>query len=164
MPTILSALAVVAMCVFIFFMSAQPADDSTEVSMGVVDAIVRFFVPGYDQMDPAAQYAAAKGLEHVVRKIAHFSEYALLGVLMANLMRRIQLLRRRNGGPLVSTYTVAAWIFAALYAASDEVHQLFVPGRAFMVSDIIIDWAGISVGIFIAVGFFALAARRRSAE
>lgn len=45
-----------------------------------------------------------------------------------------------------------AFIISALYAASDEFHQLFVPGRAGRVSDVLID----SLGALLGVLFFIL--------
>ena len=161
MPTIISAIAVIAMCAFIFYMSDQPADDSTEVSMGIVDQIVRFFVPGYDQMDPAAQFAAAKGVEHVVRKIAHFFEYALLGMLVFNLARRIALLRKTTSEAISRWSVIAAWGASIAYAIADEIHQLLVPGRAGMIGDVFIDACGAAVGILILAGIVLVRSRRR---
>lgn len=152
-----SACAVVVMCAFIFFMSSLPADDSTELSMGVVWHIIGFIVPGYDQMTLAEQLQWQQALDHPVRKVAHFLEYALLGALMMNLV--FQVARFRDGAsenrsdcakssissalhPLV----VAAWAMATAYAITDEVHQIFVPGRACMVTDVLIDAAGVLLG------------------
>lgn len=39
------------------------------------------------------------------------------------------------------------WLIAALYAASDEIHQLFVPGRSGQLSDVILDSAGALAGV-----------------
>jgi hypothetical protein len=38
---------------------------------------------------------------------------------------------------------------ASLFAFSDEIHQLFVPGRAFQLIDLIIDFIGILFGVFL---------------
>ena len=153
---VLSAIAVVAMCAFIFFMSAKPAVESDAMSMGIVDRIVRFFVPDFDQMDAATQLQTAKSIEHVIRKMAHFSEYTLLGLLVTNLVRRI--------GRPSSTLAGAgvAWAFSTLYAVTDEVHQIFVPGRTFLVGDIFIDSGGVLTGILIFLGVSALVRRSRA--
>ena len=42
-----------------------------------------------------------------------------------------------------------AFPLGVLYAASDEFHQLFVPGRAGRVSDVLIDSSGVLLGIAI---------------
>jgi VanZ family protein len=70
----------------------------------------------------------------VLRKIAHFCEYAVLGLL---LMRAT----RREG---------AALGLGVLYAASDELHQHFVPGRQAAVRDVAVDAAGVLAGILLA--------------
>jgi VanZ family protein len=75
----------------------------------------------------------------VLRKLAHAAEYAVLGVLLL----------RAIGRP------GAAFVLATLYAATDEIHQAFVPGRQASPLDLAIDAAGAAVGI-------ALATRRWS--
>ena len=171
----MSVLAVVAWCLFIFVMSAQPADESTELSMGVVWHIIGFIVPGYDQMSPADQLCWQQALDHPVRKTAHFLEYAMLGALMLNAVMRVmgdqgdgedagqegaeQLeagqAEADQGGThhlpaIFSKPTFIAWIFATAVAAFDELHQVFVPGRAGMVSDIFLDAVGALVGVLLA--------------
>lgn len=176
----MSVLAVVAWCVFIFVMSAQPADESTELSMGVVWHIIGFIVPGYDQMSPADQLYWQQALDHPVRKTAHFLEYAVLGALMLNAVVRVMgnqgdgedagqegagqenacpedaareaagRVSARHLPAIFSKPTFIAWIFATAVAAFDEVHQVFVPGRAGMVSDVFLDAAGALVGVLLA--------------
>lgn len=72
----------------------------------------------------------------LVRKAAHISEYAVLTLLAVRAMqfgKTMPRLRAVFGGPLV----------ALLYAASDEFHQSFVPGRTPAVHDVLIDGIGI---------------------
>lgn len=196
--TILSIFAVVAMCLVIFAMSAQTADKSTELSMGIVWHIIGFIVPGYDQMSPADQLYWQQLLDHPVRKTAHFLEYALLGVLTMNMVVRIA--RDRYAGdagagapapagsapaagmpaggdavgrqpapagrapaagmPALRQLGLVAWALATGYAAGDEIHQVFVPGRAFMFTDILIDSGGILVGVLLAALLFKRASTR----
>lgn len=159
--TVLSAVAVVAMCVFIFAFSSQPADDSTELSMGVVYHIIGFIVPGYDQMSPDEQWRWQQALDHPVRKTAHFLEYALLGVLWLNLLARLSFRRaadtpndqtRRSlsftslSAPSPRTCALAVAL-SALYACTDEIHQLFVADRAGMITDVLLDSCGAIFGI-----------------
>ena len=164
--TIVSIFAVAAMCLVIFSMSAQTADKSTELSMGIVWHIIGFIVPGYDQMSPADQLYWQQMLDHPVRKTAHFLEYALLGALTMNMVVRVA--RDRYAGdagveahapagrapaagmPALRQLGLVAWALATGYAAGDEIHQVFVPGRAFMVTDILIDSGGILVGVLLA--------------
>jgi VanZ family protein len=67
----------------------------------------------------------------VLRKIAHAAEYAVLGALLFRAIGR----------------TGLAFGLGVLYAASDEIHQSFVPGRLGSPLDVVIDGAGVAVGI-----------------
>jgi VanZ family protein len=69
--------------------------------------------------------------DHVLRKLSHLTEYAILGVLLARATRR----------------PVVALVLAAAYAATDEVHQTFVEGRHGTPRDVAIDTLGALVGV-----------------
>jgi VanZ like family len=68
----------------------------------------------------------------VLRKIAHAAEYAVLGFL---LLRAVPI-------------DWIAFAGGALYAVSDEVHQHFVPGRQAALRDVLVDTAGVAVGVY----------------
>jgi VanZ family protein len=72
-------------------------------------------------------------IDHVGRKLVHASEYALLCFLwwraLRTVMDRVQAL-------------VPALVIAVAYAATDEVHQRFVPGRHSTWVDVLIDSMG----------------------
>ena len=67
----------------------------------------------------------------ILRKIAHLSEYAILGALLLRAIQR----------PAV------AMLAGALYAVTDEVHQHFVRGRHAAWYDVLIDTVGIAIGM-----------------
>jgi VanZ family protein len=69
----------------------------------------------------------------VVRKIAHFIEYAVLGALLFRAVGR----------------EPVAFVLGALYAATDEIHQAFVPGRLGSPLDWLIDTAGAAAGVLV---------------
>ena len=69
----------------------------------------------------------------ILRKLAHTAEYAVLGALLVRAVHR----------PRV------AFVLGVLYAASDELHQTFVPGRHGSLVDVAIDSVGIAVGIVV---------------
>lgn len=71
------------------------------------------------------------GWDLVLRKLAHLTEYAILGALLV----------RASGRPWL------ALALGALYATSDEVHQHFVEGRHGAPLDVAIDTAGALAGI-----------------
>jgi VanZ family protein len=69
----------------------------------------------------------------VLRKAAHVTEYAILGAL---------LLRALRSAPL-------ALLAGSAYAATDEVHQLFVSGRQGSALDWLIDTIGVAAGVLV---------------
>ncbi len=74
----------------------------------------------------------------LVRKCAHFSEYALLGFLTHGL---------RSSLPRESLLPFGlSVVWAMLAPCLDETIQLFVPGRAGLVTDVLIDLGGVLVG------------------
>lgn len=140
---ILVAALVIWMCI-IFAFSAQPAEESTDISMGVGMRISKIFVPGFEEWETIEQIEFAEGIDFAVRKTAHFLEYMMLGILWM-----LSLLTKPD-----SRFSLkkSAWISAAasaLYAAGDEFHQLFVEGRAGRWQDVCIDTAGAVTGILV---------------
>ncbi len=72
-------------------------------------------------------------------KFAHLAEYAILGALLARALL--------GAGRWRPTQALAAAIVAgALFGASDELHQLFVPGRFAEVLDFLVDALGVALG------------------
>jgi len=67
----------------------------------------------------------------VLRKLAHAVEFAVLGVLLLRALRHV----------------LPALTLGIAYAASDELHQVFVPGRRGSVLDVLIDAIGVALGV-----------------
>lgn len=122
----------------IFCFSAQPADESTETSSGFCILFSKLIYPDYASYDPEIQEIMTESLTFVVRKTAHFTEYAVLGFLFYFYFQdqKYNFLR-----------SVTA---TGLYACTDELHQLFVPGRSGQLRDVIIDTCGGICGALIA--------------
>lgn len=125
--------------VVIFSFSAKPAVQSTEMSTSVGKMICRIFVHDFSSWSDEKQEELAAKIDHPVRKCAHASEYALLGALV--------LLTACTYAKMSPKTVAAAVIISVLYAASDEFHQRFVPGRSCQFTDVLIDSAGVMVGV-----------------
>ena len=82
----------------------------------------------------------AKTIEPYVRKIAHFSEYAVGGILIFLLLLTFEKI-----SPI--TRNILSIVITIIYAISDEVHQLYIPGREGKIVDVYIDTLGIITGI-----------------
>ena len=132
-------LAVIWMCV-IFSFSAQTKEESSVVSEGfsyrMVSTTGLLFCLHIDE-EQLREIAGA--IERFVRKGAHMTEFAILALLLYGWLCRWQITRLRRA--------CAAAVLAVLYACSDEFHQLFVAGRAGRFSDVLIDSAGVVLGM-----------------
>lgn len=89
-----------------------------------------------------------------VRKLAHFTEFAVLGVLAVLLFTVL-----RQNVPRTFLY---AGMLGLCVAFCDETIQLFVPGRSGQLTDVWIDTAGVVVGTAIALGVRVLRRRYRA--
>ena len=123
----------------IFLFSAKPADESTEMSTSVGRFICSVVISDYSSWSIDEQEDMAAKIDFPVRKCAHASEYALLGFLLLFTADSYIFTEAWKGR--------IAIICGALYAVSDEVHQLFVPGRSCQVTDMLIDSAGVCAGV-----------------
>ncbi|MGG3466156.1 VanZ family protein [Neobacillus pocheonensis] len=120
----------------IFNLSAQPASQSNSLSLGVTDKVIETL----NKIKPGADLNM-EDVNHVVRKNAHFFAYLILAVLSLNALR--------NGDKLGGKKWLVALGICVLFAASDEFHQRFVPGRGPQVKDVFIDSSGALLGIMI---------------
>lgn len=119
--------------VVIFMLSQQPASISSGQS-GVFVEQLHYIAPSIDQ----------QLLTFLVRKGAHIFAYFVLGILTFNALWRVDLSKLKFNYPVGLSIIVCA-----LYAVSDEFHQLFVSGRSGELRDIMIDSCAAIVGVFI---------------
>ncbi|MBQ3308052.1 MAG: VanZ family protein [Bacilli bacterium] len=137
-------LVLLIICMVIIFMfSSDTGEVSTKKSDGVIVRISEFFV-GHHLSDAERQEKIDKYV-FIIRKSAHYGIYFILGFLiMSNLIEFDKLDKT-----VILYYAI---VFSFLYACSDEVHQLFVPGRSGKALDVLLDTFGSSCGI----GFYLL--------
>lgn len=131
---ILSWTAVILWMLFIFYLSSQVAEQSNQLSTGITQAIMKLLGKLAPGIEPDLN-----SFNYFVRKNAHFIAYLVLGLLSSNAIGRSRPHNLRNA--------LFALLLCVLYAISDEVHQLFVPGRGGQAMDVLIDSAGAVVGI-----------------
>lgn len=153
MWTILAAVWMVV----IFLFSAQPSDESSKESLFVGRMVGQIFVKDFEEWPKEEQEAFAEAINYPVRKTAHATEYAILGILVLMRCRCQDTWSKRR---MITT----AWGISTAYAATDEFHQIFVPGRAGMVTDVMIDSSGALAGVLLAalVGFVIIGRNRRT--
>ena len=127
-------LPIIIWMIIIFLFSNQIADDSNAMSSGIT-AIFYNFLQKF-KIDDILSYDM---MNHLIRKLAHFTIYFILGVLV---------IRPFNKPDSFSSF-VKAVLICFLYACSDEFHQYFIPGRAMMFTDVLIDTCGSMLGIIL---------------
>jgi VanZ family protein len=129
---------IIAWCGMIFYQSSRIAALSDKQSLYIVAVINHLF-----------SVISGKELflvsNHLVRKSAHYIEYTILGALFFNGFF--------SGRSLLKAFFFSL-IAGSCYAASDELHQHFVPGRTMQAFDVFID----SVGVFCGAGLLYLTA------
>lgn len=125
----------------IFCLSAQPSYESQQESYDVGYFIGELFHPDFDEYTEVEKLEFAKKIDHPVRKTAHFIEYLVLGFLISGAY-----ITRNKRSKL---HFFVSWCVAVFYAATDEIHQLFVPGRSGQISDVVLDSCGALVGVLL---------------
>ena len=152
---LITGVLLVGWMVVIFCFSAQPAPESSAVSGTVAYRIV-------DTTDRMLQMELSGGqilsyaeiLDYPIRKAAHMTEYAILGLLSFAFLTSM-------GKKGKGAYLMALGI-AVAYATTDEFHQLFVPARSGQVKDVLIDGCGAVIGTLIIWGIYYLVHKKKS--
>lgn len=110
----------------VFGFSSAEGEASTSLSMKVA----KIFVNNEINLD---------FVENIIRKIAHLTEYAIGGILVYLFFLTFDLNARLQ--------FICSFVFVTLYAITDEIHQLMVPGRCGKIIDVYIDVLGILIGL-----------------
>lgn len=121
----------------IFYFSHQPVMISNDLSMGITEPIIEII-----EIVTPMENAPVDTINHIVRKNAHFFLYFFLGIFILIALIKMGITGYRN--------IMLALLLSAIFAISDEVHQLFVTGRGAQVKDVWIDCAGSAIGVMIA--------------
>ncbi len=128
---------------FILHNSSQNATESTAASGGLIRYCLDIFYPNFSGLTIYDQNTMIASLQYIVRNLAHFAEYFVLGVCYYL---------------AINTYRIKFWlkpflcsIIALLFSAGDEYYQTFIPGRAGRISDVIIDLFGSITGIAVVI-------------
>ena len=126
----------IAMCVTIFVLSSEDGTQSMQTSGRFAEPIARLIASGRPPMTQSEFMALVDEVQVYVRKAAHFSEYAVLAVL-------VYLLSIAHAWRLPARIAIG---FSGLYAAGDELHQLLSGSRTGMWQDVLLDTCGAAFG------------------
>ncbi len=120
--------------VFIFRFSSESGQQSSQTSGKVAQTVAEVTVPHFEQKPQEEQQTIVNKLQFPIRKLAHMAEFASLGALIFLLL----LTWRGN----VMLRCGASIGLTALYAVSDEIHQIFSANRGPQFTDVLIDTSG----------------------
>lgn len=144
---VIKIILVLLWMVMIFLLSNEEAVKSSKKSDGLIIKSMELFT-GKSLSDQEKE-KVLKYLVFPVRKCAHLSLYLILGILVISLLREYMVINTK--------LVLLSLLICFLYACSDEIHQLFVPGRSGEVRDVLIDILGACLG----VSFYYLVFRKK---
>ena len=113
----------------------------------------RIIIPVLHFLFPHASPATLEFAHHIIRKCAHFTEYFIFSLLV------LRGIRAGEKGTHLRWALITILIVAG-YAALDEFHQSFVPGRTAAVADVLIDTIGGATAQIVAWLWMALGRAR----
>lgn len=142
---------------FIFIMSMQSAEQSSQFSGGIVSRLIAALFRDFSLLTLQQQGNITSIVTFVVRKAAHFSEYFILCVLACLTMKIYEAKKQK-------IKSLVIFLFCLLYAVSDEIHQYFVPGRACRLFDVFVDAIGILTALVLMLIITHYLKRHKSGE
>ena len=137
-------LIILLLCTFfiIFGFSSQNGEQSGGISRKVTEIILKAS-SNYNKLEEEEKEIILHRTESIIRKVAHFSIYTVVGFLLMGLLSTYKI---KDKWRLIMTIGIGI-----LYAISDEFHQSFSPGRSPKVTDVYIDTLGVIVGALLVI-------------
>lgn len=139
MKKIISFIVLILWMIVIFSFSSADANKSTGTSDKVITTMIEIKDKITNNETPNNEKEIiVKNSSFYIRKLAHITEYLILGFLMFNLLKQYSV-----------TNIYYAIGLSILYSCTDEFHQLFICGRSGSIRDVLIDSIGILIGTYL---------------
>lgn len=151
---IISWILVIIWASVIFYLSSKSAPESTVQSQTIINSFAEILGTVIEDEEMMTS------IDGIVRESAHGIEYFILGMLVFNALfttlnyrkQEELLLTAETGIECTDKFRaincmICACIVCSIYALSDEIHQIPIPGRTFELLDLAIDFTGIVLGI-----------------
>lgn len=139
---IIFIILLIIMFFIIFNFSQQDGEKSSSVSRKVTIAVTEN-VKKIQELEKNRKEIVLQKIEKVIRKLAHFSLYTIIGILSMSLMSTYDTEQKKKISISI--------IIGLLYAIFDEIHQSFISGRTAMITDVMIDTMGVVFGILLII-------------
>ncbi len=120
----------------IFYFSSKDSIESTNQSQGIINKTNIVEISKSENKEETLE-----SMDRVLRKVAHTIEYFVLAVLVCLALKEYDL--------NVFNIVLIAFIMCFIYSCTDELHQIYVPGRSGEIKDIFIDNIGCTVAYII---------------
>ena len=118
----------------IFYLSSRNAEESTSQSQGIINKTTII-----DNYEEDKKEEALVSIDRIFRKVSHVCEFFVLSILVCLLLLEYKV--------PINKALLFAFLICFVYSISDEIHQLYVPGRSGEVRDVFIDSIGIVLGL-----------------
>ena len=139
MKKTISIVSLILWMIVIFSFSSADANKSTGTSDKVITTMIEIKDKITNNETPNNEKEIiVKNSSFYIRKIAHITEYLILGFLTFNLLKQYSV-----------TNIYYAIGLSILYSCTDEFHQLFINGRSGSIRDVLIDSIGILIGTYL---------------
>lgn len=135
---LMAAVPMLLMMVLIFLFSAKTATESDGTSLPIAKGLLNTYQSLFGKMGKDSYDVSLRVANVLTRKAAHVTEYGILSILVS-----YYIWVRGHRGKQFFFLTI---LISVGYAITDEIHQLFVPGRAGRITDVLIDSSGCIMG------------------
>ena len=134
-------LALVLIWMLTVFMFSNQNGEKSQGTSRKISAIVAQIFTHNQEINEDEKEVILEKVDHVIRKMAHYSIYAIGGILLYNYIRTLTTKTKKA--------IVIAILLGIIYAITDELHQYFMNGRSAQITDVIIDSLGIFTGVIL---------------
>ena len=141
--------------IVIFNFSNEDSIKSGNTSKKITNEITKN-IDSIQKLDKVEKTKELDRIESIIRKIAHFSLYTLVGILLMAICSTYNLNEKIR--------IIISLLSGIVYAISDEIHQMFIAGRTAKPTDVFIDTLGVILGIVITMLILKITSNRNKKE
>mgnify|MGYP000354464228 FL=1 len=136
----------------IFRFSSQDGQTSSSLSKEVTEKVTKR-INKIQNLEETERKNVLSRIEKIIRKIAHFSLYTIVGILLMSLACTYEFTEFKRGG--------ISFLIGLMYACLDELHQFFISERSAQITDVMIDSMGVLFGILLVMLIYKIYTSRK---
>ena len=136
----------------IFRFSSQDGQTSSSLSKEVTEKVTKR-INKIQNLEETERKNVLSRIEKIIRKIAHFSLYTIVGILLMSLACTYEFTEFKRGG--------ISFLIGLMYACLDELHRFFISERSAQITDVMIDSMGVLFGILLVMLIYKIYTSRK---